>query len=112
MAGDTCTCGTAQPIKGLNSFNVYDAGYGIGTVDSRSTIFQNLDAIDHALRHRVEVDEITEPALTDAVYPTVPVHQNENAIAAALATTEIAKIDRARAVGGSLRAVRIEADTC
>src|SRR3546814_9374565 len=40
----------------------------------------------------------------------MPVDENEDPVAAAFAAAEIAQVDRAGAVGGALRAVRIEAD--
>src|SRR3546814_19888964 len=108
--GETGTYGAAQPIERLDRLDVDAARDRVGTVDCRRTVLQDFNAIDHALRHRVEVDEIAEAALAYTVDPAMPVDENEDPVAAAFAAAEIAQVDRAGAVGGALRAVRLEAD--
>src|SRR3546814_9085058 len=101
--GETGTYGAAQPIERLDRLDVDAARDRVGTVDCRRTVLQDFNAIDHALRHRVEVDEIAEAALAYTVDPAMPVDENENPVAAAFAAAEIEQVDRAGTVGGALR---------
>src|SRR3546814_13161672 len=78
--GDTGTDGAAQPIERLDRLDVDDARDRVGTVDCRRTVLQDFNAIDHALRHRVEVDEIAEAALAYTVDPAMPVRSEERRV--------------------------------
>src|SRR3546814_12754658 len=93
--GETGTYGAAQPIERLDRLDVDAARDRVGTVDCRRTVLQDFNAIDHALRHRVEVDEIAEAALAYTVDPALPVDENEDPVAAAFDAAEIAQVDRA-----------------
>src|SRR3546814_15151459 len=106
--GETGTYGAAQPIERLDRLDVDAARDRVGTVDCRRTVLQDFNAIDHALRHRVEVDEIAEAALAYTVDPAMPADVNEDPVAAASAAAEIAQVHRDGSVGCALRAVRSE----
>ncbi|MNK91715.1 hypothetical protein D3C87_1118290 [compost metagenome] len=108
--GRTVTGAQAHAVEVAQGLDVDHPGDGVSAIDGRGAVLQHLDALDHAQRHGVQVDEVAEAALAHAVHPAMPVDQNQDAVAAALGAAEVAQVDRGSAVGGPLGAVAVQAD--
>jgi len=70
----------SPPVRRLAGDDVDDAGDRVRAVDRRRAVLEDLDALDHAERDRVEVGGGRDAAARRAVDPAHAVDQHEHAL--------------------------------